>query len=437
MNRIELKQEISRRLDGRRLIWFGTRGDDIEAATELEELHSVFSILAPHRRRHSLKSVSLEDLTGIRVDLDTYDLDEEPNREAFAEFRQLALHAMSSRNAVFTYRPSVLVSSLSFARQDRTRYLGMFKDFQSAFEHKPWVESSVAELGVPAIPWRYIANEDQVRSIDPLGSGSVMLRRSRSTGGTGLYRAHDMAELRALWPQQLEAYVSVAPYLEGALPINVSGVVWHDGVTLHPMSVQLIGIDGCSIRPFGFCGNDFATARDLDGGVIDAVQQSTLTIGEWMRRHGYRGAFGIDFLLHDGQALFAEINPRFQGSTHLSCEIALEMEEGCLVLDHLGAHLGLDAPPTLGLRDFFETGDVSHLVQHWTGGVAVALDGSTSVECLRSAGLPVRRSDVVASPDSITDPGGTVARTTFNGPITATGFELTAELAAALRPPAA
>lgn len=432
-----MKDEISSRLDGRRLIWFGTRGDDIESAAELEELHSVFSILSPHRRRHSLKSVSLEQLTGVRVDLDTYDLDDEPNREAFAEFRQLALHAMSSRNAVFTYRPSVLVSSLAFSRRDRTLYLGLFKDFQSAFEHKPWVESSLAELGVAAIPWLYIANEEQVRCRTELDSGSVMLRRSRSTGGTGLYRVNTMAELRALWPEQHEAYVSVAPYLEGGLPINVSGVVWHNGVTLHPMSIQLIGIEGCTTRPFGFCGNDFASARDLDSDVIDAVQQATLTIGEWMGRHGYRGAFGVDFLLHEGLPLFTEINPRFQGSTHLSCEIALDMDESCLVLDHLGAHLGMDAPKTLGLRDFFATSDVSHLVQHWTGSAAMRLDGSASVDRLRSSGLPVRRTDVIATVDSITDPGGTVARATFNGPITVTGFELNKAVRDALQYPTA
>ena len=69
-----------------------------------------------------------------------------------------------------------------------------------------------------------------------------MLRRSRTTGGVGLVRVNDPEDLQRLWPTEDEAFVSVARYIEGGLPLNVGGVVWPDGVTVHRASVQLIGV---------------------------------------------------------------------------------------------------------------------------------------------------------------------------------------------------
>ena len=105
----------------------------------------------------------------------------------------------------------------------------MAKDHQSAFEHKPWVESAVRRLGVPGIGWRYVADEEQLTSLHLVDDGPVVLRRSRSSGGTGVFRVDDPNDVARLWPDENEALVSVAPYIVGGLPINVGGVVWRDG----------------------------------------------------------------------------------------------------------------------------------------------------------------------------------------------------------------
>jgi len=432
MQRTEALKAISSRLEGRRLVWFGTRGDDSESAAAIPEFKAAFSILAPHRRRHSVRSVSLEELSGVRVDLDSYEIDEEPNIEAFAAFRKSALQALAGHTAVFTYRPSVLVSALCFARRDNCRYLGLFKDFQAAFEHKPWVESSIRALGISAIPWHYVADEDQLDSLTDLSRGAVMLRRSRSSGGTGLVRVENFAELQEHWPHQIEAYVSVAPFIEGGIPLNVGAVVWHDGVTLHPLSLQLIGHPDCTNRPFGYCGNDYSAAQFLDATIVEQIQQDTLSIGEWMRAHGYLGAFGVDFLVKDGVALFTEVNPRFQGSTHLSSDISSAMDESCIVLEHLAALLGVDSPPTLDLTDYFAESQCSHLIVHWTGAETARIDGTQLVEGFDQSSR-LRRSDVVVRPTVLCQPSSTVARLTFDGPISSTGFDLESGIADTVR----
>lgn len=424
MIRDQLRREISRRLAGRQLVWFGTRGDDIESATELPELAASFSVIASYTRRPSIRSLSLEDISGVRVDLDAHDIDDEPAGGPVDDLRRAMLRTLARPSAVFTYRPSRFLSAISFARQDRCEYFGLFKDHQSAFEHKPWVESAVARLGLPRIPWAYIADEEQLDGAALLRAGSVVLRRSRTSGGTGVVRVDDDRELRELWPDEDEAFVSVAPYIEGGVPVNVGGVVWHDGVTVHPASVQLIGLPGCTTRPFGYCGNDFGAANEFDDDLLDAIEASSRSVGEWLRAHGYRGALGIDYLVVDGTPLFTEVNPRLQGSTHASSQLSVEAGESCIVLEHIAALMGRDAPPSRRLRDQVrQAAPLSHLVVHWTGAAPAAVEATELVDAVAGFGRPFR-ADVLTRSDLCTLPGATVARVTTRDRLTTTGFDL-------------
>ncbi|HZM55074.1 MAG TPA: ATP-grasp domain-containing protein, partial [Acidimicrobiales bacterium] len=312
--------------------------------TDLPQLQASFSIINSYKRRSSVESVAYEDLTGVRVDLETWDIDEHLRSEATAEFRRGMLRVLAHPSALLPYRPSRFLSAVWFARRDRCLNLGLFGAHQNAFEHKPWVETAVSELGLPQIPWTYIADEEQLRARDLLAQGPVMLRRSRTSGGEGIVRVETNQDLLAQWPHIDEAFVSVAPFLDGGLPVNVGATVWHDGVSVHHPSVQLIGIPNCVTRPFGYCGNDFGLARELPAEIVEQIEVSTIRIGRWMAQFGYLGTFGVDYLVHNGKALFTEINARFQGSTHASCRLSIEANESCLMLEHVAALLRMDAP---------------------------------------------------------------------------------------------
>jgi hypothetical protein len=413
MDRATLLAAVDRRLGDRQLVWFGTRGDDVESLAEVPALAAAYSIVNRYRRRSQITGLALEDLTGVRVDLDTYDLDAEVGTDEVAELRGELLRTLSRPTAIVAYRPSAFLSAVCFARHDRCDHLGLFNDHQSAFEHKPWLETAISELGLPHIPWTYVADEDQLDTMRFLQEGSVMLRASRTTGGVGLTKVDDLAEVEARWPEERDGFVSVAPFLEGGVPLNVSGVVWHDGVTVHPLSQQLVGIPGLTTRPFGYCGNDFAAARELDPAVVAQIDDSVVAIGGWLGRHGYRGAFGIDYLLVEGVPLFTEVNPRLQGSTHASCQLAVEADESCLLLEHLAAHLGLDAPRRWPLANQVATlPPLAHLIVHWGGRQPARLSPDRLAATLLEEAGPGGRVDVATEADLLTEPDATVLRLT-------------------------
>lgn len=415
---------VAQALEGRDLVWAGLRADDVVAISDLPNLAGSFSIVGGASRGSALDGIDFEDLTGVRVDLDAWDIDDHLDTTEVHEFREAMLRQLGGHTALLPYRPSLFLSAVGFARQDRCLNLGLFGSFQRAFEHKPWVELAVAnELKLPRVPWRYVADEEQLSVRRMLDDGPLMLRRSRSSGGAGMARVSSTGELSTLWPSNSERFVAVAPFLEDTLPINIGATVWREGVTIDRPSVQLIGMPELTDRPFGYCGNDFGIVGDLDSGSLGSLETSTLAIGRWLRDHGYRGTYGVDYLLHRGQVLFTELNPRFQGSTHASGQLASEADEPGLVLEHLAAMLGIPMPNSLPLEEVARaTPPLAHFVVHWDGPTR-QVDAESLLAPLQRV-TTYLRADVAAKPTVNVDPRGVVARITARSRVTTNGFDL-------------
>jgi hypothetical protein len=426
---------LRRTLGGRPLIWFGIRGEDGESLLQLPELEASFSITAPLRSASMApeRNVCLELLSGVRPDLDRYDLDvgvDEPTRA----FRRRLIEEVSRRCVLSTYRPTALTSALGFAMGSTMTLAGMHHDRQAAFEHKPWVESELARKGIRGLGWTYIADEHRERAKRFLVDGPHILRPSRTSGGVGIAHVATEADVDQHWPQQTDTFVAISPFLEPSVPLNFSGCVFDDGsIRLHPASIQLIGVPSCTGRRFGYCGNDFGAARDLECHVFGELEELGTRVGRWLHSERYRGAFGIDALLHDGRVCFIEVNARFQGSSAMSAEIAADAGIPDIFLDHLAATLGLppaDAGATMTEWSRMQPA-IAHVVLHNLTDAIVRRDMAHALPDLpREFGLAQLASAVGV------DPGGALCRLIVRRSVTATGSELdpaTAGVATALK----
>lgn len=424
MSREAILGRISDSLGGRLLIWAGIRGSDAESLSDLEQFAASFTIIDRYTRRPLAHSVAHEDSSGRRVDLETWDIDDHLEQDASLEFRRGLLRVMAAPCALVPYRPSRFLSSLWFARQDRCLNLGLFGAHQSAFEHKPWVESSLRRAGVPGLDWVYVADEEQLAARDFLRHGPIVLRRSRSSGGEGMAKVSSSDELVQQWPHDVESFVSVSRYVHDGMPVNVGGTVWSDGVTVHHASVQLIGIRACGQRPFGYCGNDFAAAAELPDIILDQIEDRTRRIGRWLGGYGYRGTFGVDFLVKDGQALFTEVNPRFQGSSAASSRLSVEAGQPCLLLEHVAASLGVSVQRRPPLRtQVREARPLAQVVVHSKGSRPAHLDTSMLADSLRAVEAGVQ-AEALAPASVQVEPSAVVGRFVARRRLTWSGYDL-------------
>lgn len=427
MGRADLLRRLDEALGLRKLVWLGIRGHDAMSLRHLPQFEDCFAVTAPLGAAQLRVDATLEELTGVRVDLDQYEIDED-HRPALLEFRRLLLESLNTDSVVVNYRPSHLLSNVHFASLDTAQYLGLFKERHSAFEHKPWVETQLAARGIRIIPWRYLAEERRADLASFLTPGPVVLRASRSSGGTGVVLLSDIDQLDASWETRPDALIAVAPFLKDAAPLNVGACVFPDGtVTVHPASYQLIGVPECTNRSFGYCGNDLGLFAQLDPEVIRQVDDLTRAVGRWLWSQNYVGAYGIDAMVDGGTVYFGEVNPRFQGSTSLTTGACEEAGEADLLLDHLAACLGLEPDADSARRTLLDWSTilppVAQVILHNLQDAEVAVMDTATLR-LRTP-LPVH-TELVPLDGSVVAPGAILARLVAQGSVSVTGYELSA-----------
>jgi hypothetical protein len=221
-----------------------------------------------------------------------------------------------------------------------------------------------------------------------------------------------------------EHFLSVAPFIDDTVPLNTGGTVWHDGVTVHLPSFQIIGVSSCATREFGYCGNDFAAAATIEPEVLDQIEAHTRQIGELLGRYGYLGTFGVDFLLQGDVPFFMEVNPRFQGSTPLASRLAIGMDRSDLLLEHVAAFLGVGAPESIPTTTTIaEVPPTAQLVVHALDRRPAPCDAGRLHDMLRDAGFCCTL-EIDPGPDTSVDEGAAICRLRFSEQITTTGFEI-------------
>ena len=426
MKRKEFVQEIERRIGRRKFVWCGILGGNARPLTAVAQFAEAFSIIAPGEVPGA---VCLERLTGERVDTVGFKLQPKES-PAHGEFYRRLYASLSEPAVVVTHEASQFFSSLYFLRHEFVQHLGLFYERQVTFDHKPWVESELRKSGVRVLPWRYVSTYDDraLRSAleDAVRDGPVVVRANRSGGGDGLTLVRQPEDVPPEWQDRADGFMAVARFLEPSVPLNINACVFPDGaISLHAPSLQLIGIAGSAMGPFGYCGNDFTRVRELDGGVLQAFEEMTVLAGRWLASMGYLGAFGVDALLHEGTLYLTEVNPRFQGSSLLSSHLDAALDRPDVFLAHVGAFLGAAAPDPWSLAALArEQPPAAQIVARNTRSEPIVRKGDAE-------GLPAGV-DCWLLPDRgvVVHPRALLGRAVVRGAVTEDGWQLHRDVAA-------
>lgn len=390
--REQLQAKLEKTFANRDLIWFSGHGFDAKPLLQFCGLHSVFSLVCPLNSPAVPQEFCIEQIEGRR-DSARFDLDGPPE-PGLAELRSSLRNALSRPSILFTNQPSRFVISCVYPNLATAEYLGLAYEQLNLFEQKTWVETQLGKAGVSVMPWQYVAEGDLAAIERALGAGPVVTRRNESRGGSGFQLLEEMPLPEGKPRRNRDGLFAIAPYLKDSLPLNVNACVFPDGsVTLHSPSVQLIGIEECTSRPFGYAGNDFAAIRQLEDRFLDQLEAMVLQVGRWLHRQGFLGAFGVDALLDGDQLYFVELNPRFQGSTLISTELDALLGLPDIYLDHAAAFQSQAPLPRLSMRDMaHEQPQIAHVVSTNQQDSPVQITGAVeSLTGVEVSELPARQ----------------------------------------------
>lgn len=180
------------------------------------------------------------------------------------------------------------------------------------FQTRQWLSEYV-----PILPYQMLCGSEisyiNLQKSFPEAEAFVV-QNSYSCGGSGtwlLTKDNQDDILKRLDPEFLYA---ISVYQSSCISPNIHMILFENTTVLLPPSVQLIEINQ---HGFTYKGADFPMYRMISHETDQLLQAYARQVGHVLRRAGYRGVCGIDFLLSRGKLYFMEINARFQSSTFL------------------------------------------------------------------------------------------------------------------------
>jgi hypothetical protein len=247
--------------------------------------------------------------------------------------------APGRRRVAATFAPEHDVGEPPWERESEVPLLAADREVVTRAGDKIAAIGLCRSLGVRAPDAVVVPGHDDRSAPDicaRLGSADLVVQRApNNLIGRGTVRVGSAAELAAAlaaWPGEP---LKVARFQAG-LPVTVSGCVGADTTVVSMVSQQLVGLDELAAGWGTHCGNQLLGPDDLTGSAYRSCRAVCHAIGEGLRGHGFRGAFGVDAVVDaGGRVWFIEVNPRFQ--TVVSLVQAAEVANGLLPM--LGLHV--------------------------------------------------------------------------------------------------
>ncbi|MFH1847172.1 MAG: ATP-grasp domain-containing protein [Candidatus Omnitrophota bacterium] len=213
------------------------------------------------------------------------------------------------------------------------------------FDNKVRLYRKLKELSLPRIKGR-ISRLGKVSYDDLAKELSLPFVVQFPFGSSGLFtfivqKKEEYENIQNKYPKNIAV---LRRYING-FSLNVNAVIvsaeHEPKVFCSFPSLQIVGVPECGNFPSAFCGNDYTSAQMVEKNIIKQVERQIGTIGGWMAKAGYRGIFGMDFLVEDDIVYPVEINPRFQNSTALFTAIQNKtgMSQYALILLHIAEFL--------------------------------------------------------------------------------------------------
>jgi len=131
----------------------------------------------------------------------------------------------------------------------------------------------------------------------------------------------------------------VAPKFAGPT-ITLNACVTAQGVVVGAPFLQISGIAELNSTWSGTCGNDYGAELPLDKSQRQQILADTLRVGEAMREQGFRGLFGLDFVVGE-EVRIIEINARPPASVPTFTQLEHEQDTVPLLGLHLLQFLGI------------------------------------------------------------------------------------------------
>ncbi|MEI6887423.1 MAG: ATP-grasp domain-containing protein, partial [bacterium] len=238
------------------------------------------------------------------------------------------------------FKPSPQVSL--YNKENKVSVLNPEVELNHKFEHKfPQLEF-FKEIGVkfPESEILDVNKLDYSTLVKKYGNG-FLIQFNRGHTGTGtrkIVQENDIKDIKNTFP---ETKVKVCKFIVGKT-ITFDAVTTKKGVYLAGLSEQITGQRHLTQNVFSTVGNNFKTDYFITDSIVNKVIEMTQIVGKAMYKDGFKGLFGLDLIVSEGEVYLIEINARQPASTSMVNKLLLKNNQVPLSLIHIAEYLNID-----------------------------------------------------------------------------------------------
>lgn len=191
-------------------------------------------------------------------------------------------------------------------------------------------------------PKTIISSFDQVtflQIVQSLGTKFVV-QFARGHTGSGTYIIETEEEFNALQAENLQRTAKFSSFIQGHT-YTLNACVTRVGVFVGGLSFQITGIPDLGAGKGATVGNDWSRRMGIEN--YDIILKQTETIGTIMYKKGFRGMYGVDFVVtQNGEIFIIEVNARQTASVPMYTKVQFLKGEIPLSMLHLLEFFNLD-----------------------------------------------------------------------------------------------
>lgn len=285
------------------LYWIGVKESDIEGCNQLYK--GSLTILGSGENGNISYSSNKNERINHNSDENEKEVNEWLNSNALKILANNpnAKFMFYNQEKIFEYDEAIIENTICYNSKE------LINSINNKFLMREWLKNYV-----PILQYQYDSGIEILSESSYIEDNKQFVVQSQNSNGgsnTFLLNKQNFHQIEENIKQN-EIY-SVSEYCENNIPINIHCIISKEQITLFPLSIQIIKSgDRMSSR-----GSDFMECRKIKESIKNKVKKYSLAICEQLQKIGYTGILGIDYIIHNEEVYFMEINPRFQSSTNL------------------------------------------------------------------------------------------------------------------------
>lgn len=235
-----------------------------------------------------------------------------------SEFRTL-LHTIPAGAELIPYKPIKQHEDIS-----SHKLIQLHKELTEKYENKRWFREKFSNrVNFPNFEIKTV--KELKGSFQKYNGKKIVLQDESLSGGRGTYLVKNKSDFdRALFnleKQPQGSKVIVSDFIDSAVEASVQCCVTRQGVLTGPSQRQLVmNTLLCDVdNPLGdkFCGAQIGAENGLSLAATRKMSEYAKLIGEAAAIDGYKGIFGVDYLVRGDDVYVLEMNARVTGVTPL------------------------------------------------------------------------------------------------------------------------